>query len=73
MRNLSREDLIQALDKKIFHLIGETADELGVECYVVGGFVRDLYLERPSKDIDVVTVGSGIRLAKALAAKVEVC
>lgn len=69
MRNLSREDLIQALDKKIFHLIGETADELGVECYVVGGFVRDLYLERPSKDIDVVTVGSGIRLAKALAAK----
>lgn len=69
MRNLSQEDLIQALDKKIFHLIGETADELGVECYVVGGFVRDLYLERPSKDIDVVTVGSGIRLAKALAAK----
>lgn len=69
MRNLSREDLIQALDKKIFHLIGETADELGVECYVVGGYVRDLYLERPSKDIDVVTVGSGIKLAKALVAK----
>ena len=38
-----------------------------MECYVVGGYVRDLFLERPSKDIDVVCVGSGIELAKAVA------
>ncbi|MCD8319042.1 MAG: CCA tRNA nucleotidyltransferase, partial [Paraprevotella sp.] len=47
----------------------DVADRLGMECYVVGGYVRDLFLERPSKDIDVVTVGSGIKLARALAEK----
>ena len=50
----------------MFHLIGNVADEMGVECYVVGGFVRDIFLERPSNDIDVVVVGSGIEVAKAL-------
>ena len=54
------------MDKDIFHLIGNVADELGVECYVVGGYVRDIFLERPSDDIDVVVVGSGIRVAEAL-------
>lgn len=53
----------------IFTLISETADELGVECYVVGGYVRDIFLNRPSKDIDVVVVGSGIETAKALGRK----
>ena len=57
MRNLTKEDLRHLLDKKIFHQISEVADEQGVECYVVGGYVRDLFLERPSQDIDVVTVG----------------
>ena len=66
MRELTRDDLIKILDKKIFHLISDVADELGMECYVIGGYVRDLFLERPSKDIDVVTVGSGIKLARAL-------
>ena len=56
-------------DTKLFHLIGDTADELELECYVVGGYVRDLYLERPSKDIDVVVVGSGIKMAEALRKK----
>ena len=56
-------------DTKLFHLIGDTADELGLECYAVGGYVRDLYLERPSKDIDVVVVGSGIKIAEALRKK----
>lgn len=55
--------------QKIFQLIGETADELQQECYVIGGYVRDLFLERPSKDIDVVTVGNGINMAKAFAKK----
>ena len=62
----SDDELAQILDKPIFHLIGQTADELGVECYVVGGYVRDIFLERPSNDIDVVVVGSGISVAQAL-------
>lgn len=67
MRSLTQADLVHLLDKSIFHKISEVADSLQLECYVVGGYVRDLFLERPSKDIDVVTVGSGIRLASALA------
>ena len=55
------------LDTPIFHQIGEVADHLGIECYVVGGFVRDLFLERPSKDIDCLVVGSGIQVAEELA------
>lgn len=49
---------------KIFQEIGATADQMRLETYVIGGFVRDLFLNRPSKDIDIVTVGSGIELAK---------
>ena len=66
MIELTQEELKERLSDKIFHQISETADELGVECYVVGGYVRDIFLERPSKDIDVVVVGSGIALAEAL-------
>ena len=47
-------------------MISEAADSLSVECYVVGGYVRDLFLERPSNDIDVVVVGSGIEVASTL-------
>ena len=42
------------------------ADRIGVECYLVGGYVRDIFLERPTNDIDVVVVGSGIEVAKEL-------
>ena len=66
MKIYSDAELAQILDKNIFHKIGETADELGVECYLVGGYVRDIFLERPTNDIDVVVVGSGIEVAKAL-------
>lgn len=62
----SDQALAKILDKEMFHLIGDVADGMGVECYVVGGFVRDIFLERPSNDIDVVVVGSGIEVAKAL-------
>ena len=65
----SDAQLAEILDKDIFHLISDSADELGVECYVVGGFVRDIFLERPSKDIDVVVVGSGIDVASRLKEK----
>jgi poly(A) polymerase len=53
--------------KGIFSLLSETADALDLECYVVGGYVRDMFLERPSKDIDIVVVGSGIDMACAFA------
>lgn len=58
------------LSDKIFDLLRQTADESGVDCYVIGGFVRDIFLKRPSKDIDVVVIGSGITVAKAFAKKV---
>ena len=66
MKLYSDEALAQILDKDIFHQISTVADGLGVECYVVGGYVRDIFLERPSADIDVVVVGSGIEVAKGL-------
>lgn len=66
MRLLTNADLARLLDKDIFHKISSAADSLGLECYVVGGYVRDMFLERPSDDIDVVVVGSGIVLADAL-------
>lgn len=69
MKIYSDAQLAQILDKDIFHLIGEAADELHLDCYVVGGYVRDIFLERPSNDIDVVVVGSGIKVADALRRK----
>ncbi len=53
----------------IFPKISETADEMNLPCYVIGGYVRDIFLGRESKDIDIVTVGSGIELASAFADK----
>jgi len=66
MRLYSDVALAKILDKEIFHQISDVADHLGVECYVVGGYVRDIFLERPSDDIDVVVVGSGIQVASEL-------
>ena len=53
----------------VFHMVGSAADELGRECYVVGGYVRDIFLNRHSKDMDFVTVGSGLELAELVAKK----
>lgn len=74
MKQLTDTDIKNALAHPIFKLISETADELNLECYVIGGWVRDLFLERPSKDIDVVVVGGGIErpgivIAEALKSK----
>ncbi|MBR7030755.1 MAG: HD domain-containing protein [Prevotella sp.] len=66
MKLYSDEELVTILDQEIFHQISEAADRLGKECYVVGGHVRDIFLERPSNDIDVVVVGSGIAVAEEL-------
>ncbi|CAM4172069.1 CCA tRNA nucleotidyltransferase [Zobellia nedashkovskayae] len=58
----------QALANPIFKIVSQAADELGVDCYVIGGFVRDYLLERGThKDIDIVAIGSGIDLAKKVA------
>ena len=59
------------LDHKIFSIVSETASELGVRAFVIGGYVRDCFLGRPSKDIDIVVEGSGIALAEAVASKVR--
>ena len=66
---IEQEDILNHISAKPFHIISEAADELGVEAYVIGGYVRDIFLYRPSKDIDVVAVGSGIELAKTVAGK----
>ena len=79
MKFLTEEELAHLFCTPMFQAIGEVADELGLHCYAVGGYVRDLFLERPSKDIDCVVVdvspvpsqggekeGPGIRVAQAL-------
>jgi putative nucleotidyltransferase with HDIG domain len=66
MKLYTDEELAAILDQELFHQISEAADRLGVDCYVVGGYVRDIFLERPSNDIDVVVVGSGIQVAEEL-------
>jgi poly(A) polymerase len=55
------------VELQLFKQVGACADELGLDTYVIGGFVRDLLLKRPCKDIDFVCVGDGILLAKKVA------
>ena len=66
MKLYSDSELAVILDQDIFHQISQAVDRLGLDCYVVGGYVRDIFLERPSNDIDVVVVGSGIAVAEEL-------
>ncbi len=61
--------MIDHLEHPIFSIISEVVTAENLECYVIGGFVRDIYLQRKSKDIDVVVIGSGIDLAKKVAKK----
>ena len=70
MQHFSPEELKDKVSTPMFQLIGQVADELGMECYVIGGYVRDLLMNRPSKDIDVVVKGSGIAIAEALKARI---
>ena len=65
MKILTKEEIKHKIDTNLFHKLTEVADELSLECYLVGGYVRDLFLERPTNDIDVVVVGSGIKIAEA--------
>ncbi len=69
MKILSKEEIKEQIDKPLFHKLTETADEQGIACYLVGGYVRDMFLQRPTNDIDVVVVGSGIAMAEAFSKK----
>ena len=69
---MSRRNHSEALSNPIFKTTSEAARELGLDCYVIGGFVRDYLLQRGTpKDIDIVAVGSGIELAKKVASKLS--
>ncbi|MBR1538981.1 MAG: CCA tRNA nucleotidyltransferase [Bacteroidales bacterium] len=61
----------QALNGRIFGIISRTAREQGVRAFVIGGYVRDFFLQRPNNDIDIVVEGSGIALAEAVAGKLH--
>ena len=58
------------LDHPIYKIVGSVADEMGVRAFVVGGVVRDYFLQRPCTDIDIVCVGSGIELAMQVAHRI---
>ena len=59
------------LNHKIFRIVSEVAEEMGVRAFVIGGYVRDCFLQRPNKDIDIVVEGSGINLAQNVASYIE--
>ena len=65
-------NLASHLTHPVFKRVGKLADERGQRAFVIGGFVRDLLLERPCKDIDIVTEGSGIELARATAKSMDI-
>lgn len=66
------ENYAAYLKHPVFKVVAQVAHEKGLPCFVIGGFVRDLLLERPSKDIDFVVVGDALELAKAAADKLRV-
>ena len=67
---IDRQKIDAHVELPILKLVGNAADDLQRECYIVGGYVRDIFLERPSNDMDFVTVGSGIEVAKAVARRI---
>jgi tRNA nucleotidyltransferase (CCA-adding enzyme) len=67
-----RNDFSKSLDTPLFKVVSEEASSLGIKAYVIGGFVRDHLLNRGNKkDIDIVAIGSGIRLAKSVQKKIK--
>ena len=67
---INRQKIAHHIDLPVMRLVGDVADSLHRECYVVGGYVRDIFLDRPSNDMDFVTIGSGIDVAKAVARRI---
>ena len=66
---IDRQKIAEHVNLPVMKLVGSVADELHRECYVVGGYVRDIFLNRPSNDMDFVTVGSGIEVARAVSSR----
>lgn len=64
-------NLAKHIDNNIFHVVAETCSTSGVKAFVIGGYVRDLLLKRPSKDVDIVVLGSGIKVARAVASRLH--
>jgi tRNA nucleotidyltransferase/poly(A) polymerase len=71
LKLLENKELANAVAGSIFKTVSACAQELGKDVYVIGGYVRDLFLERPSKDIDFVVAGSGVELAELVAKKLK--
>ncbi len=69
MKQISHSEIEIYLNKPIYKTISQAAEELGVNCYLIGGYVRDFFLYRSSNDIDIVSVGKGIELAELVAKK----
>ncbi|MDL2223202.1 CCA tRNA nucleotidyltransferase [Bacteroidales bacterium OttesenSCG-928-M11] len=69
METTNKQYILNKIQDPIFNTISEVADSLNFDTYLIGGYVRDLFLRRESKDIDIVCVGSGIELAKSLSEK----
>lgn len=67
-----KQGIINLLNRDIFHIISDCSNELNIDCYVVGGFVRDFFLQRTNHDIDIVVVGNGIEFAKAVVNKIGI-
>ncbi len=67
---IDRQKIDAHVELPILKLVGNVADDLQRECYIVGGYVRDIFIERPSNDMDFVTLGSGIEVAKAVARRI---
>ena len=71
MKSYSKK-ILNSLDHDIFKIISDTSDDLKIETYIVGGFVRDLIIDKSvKKDIDIMCIGSGIDLAKAIQKKIN--
>ncbi|MDR0823867.1 MAG: CCA tRNA nucleotidyltransferase, partial [Prevotella sp.] len=66
LNNEFNEIIKDKFSGEIFDTVSRVADNMHLECYAIGGYVRDIFLRRPSKDIDIVTVGKGIELAEAV-------
>lgn len=69
---MTQVNLAQHLTHPVFKVAKMVADENGFQAYVIGGYVRDIFLERPSKDIDIVVVGDGTEFARLVAEKLRV-
>lgn len=67
MSDTIQQKILKQLDAPIFRAVKEVAEKEGLRCFVIGGYVRDFFLDRPSKDIDIVVEGSGIQLATKVA------